>query len=224
MGTAFIGSYSASPWGWAKILGENLLILKLNWSVCLSEVKFIHVSFHILWCTTFRSVLDQDLIFISLFFLRAWSNVLTFHQSLTRQGFGSCAGSPVRLHLQEWICPGWAKPKEQRGLKGPLVSPEIIPAPPPVSQAWWALQHTVLFPKCCVEEWITSWMLLQRSAELKSWILAIPWTVLLLGTSLNNRQTNGRESHSEDKSVRRCRKASLQGKPEVLVLFLNREK
>lgn len=62
--------------------------------------------------------------------------------------------------------------------------------------AWWASQSAVLFPKCCVEEWITSclwWMgvalgmLLQRSGELKSWILVIPWSVLLLGSFLNNK-------------------------------------
>lgn len=195
MSTAFIGSYSASSWGRAKILGENLVILKLNWPVCLSEVKFIHLSFHILWCNSL-SVLDRDLTSISLFILCAWSNVLRLHQSLTRQGFGSCAGSPTRLCLQERICLGWAKPKEPRGLKQPPGSPKIIPVSPPVSQAWWALQRAVLLPKCCVEEWVTAWLwgmrvargvLLQRSAKLKSWILVIPWSVLPLGASFNNR-------------------------------------
>lgn len=65
---------------------------------------------------------------------------------------------------------------------------------------WWALQPAVLFPKCCVEEGITSWlwwmwvargMLLQRSVKLKSWILVILWNVLLLGTG---RQTEKRSS------------------------------
>lgn len=205
---AFIGSYSDSSWGRAKILGENLVILKLNWSICPSEVKFIHLSFHIPWCNSL-SVLDWDLTFISLLILCAWSNDLTLHQSDTAGLWELCreshqvAFAGVDLPwLSQTKGATWVKvaswiSKDYSSLS--TCVPRLF-QPLHLCPVWWALQPAVLFPKCCVEEGITSWlwwmwvargMLLQRSVKLKSWILVILWNVLLLGTG---RQTEKRLS------------------------------
>lgn len=176
---------------WTKLGYSEVKLIHLSfWS------KFIHLSFHIPWYNGL-SVLDWYLTFISLLILYAWSNDSTFHQRLTRQGFGSCAireshqAAFTRADLS-WL----SQTKGATWVKEASWVSKDYSSLSTCVPAWWSLQRAVLLPKCCVEEWITSWLwwiraarakLLQRSAKLKSWILVIPWSVLLLGTFFNNR-------------------------------------
>lgn len=123
-----------------------------------SEVELIHLSFHIPWCNGL-SVLDWDLTFMSLLILCAWSNDLTLHQSLTRQGFGSCA---IRKSHQAAFAgvdlPWLSQTKGATQVKEASWISKDYPNLSTCVPAWWPLQRAVLFSKCCVEEWITSWL------------------------------------------------------------------